>query len=157
MFNNEILILLQVLTCCISIKIFSFSKNLTWNYYYCNLSRMIIWNSEVKIMLINLLLLTIAIFVISKVYPPLKIDSFPTAFVVAIVYSLINFFLRWILVFLTFPFMILSLGLFTFVINAFLLWITNKLVDGFKIHGVVNTIIASVLISLCTICLHLLV
>ena len=108
-------------------------------------------------MFLNLLIMTIAVFVISKVFPPLKIDNLGTAFVVAIVYSLVNFFLKWILVFLTFPFLVLSLGLFTFVINGFLLWITNKLVDGFKIQGVVNTIIASVLISICSVCLHYLI
>jgi putative membrane protein len=50
--------------------------------------------------------------------------------------------------------MILTLGLFYFIINAFLLWLTDKLVEGFKIKGVFSTIIASILISIIDIVLH---
>ena len=43
---------------------------------------------------------------------------------------------------------VLTFGLFYFVINAFLLWLTDKLIDGFEVKGLFNTLIAAFLISL---------
>ena len=73
---------------------------------------------------------------------------------VAIVYGLLKFFFYWILVLVSLPFVILTLGLFLVVINAGLLWITDKLLDGFEIDGLFSTLIASVLISIVDIVLR---
>ena len=82
------------------------------------------------------------------------IKNFGTALVVALVYGLLKLLLTKILVILSLPFIILTLGLFYFIINAFLLWITDKLIDGFKIKGIFSTIIASILISILDAVLH---
>ncbi len=102
----------------------------------------------------NVLLLAVAIFVVAQVLPGIRVKSFATALVVAIVYSLVHFFLFWILTILALPFIILTFGLFVFVINAFLLWLTSQLVADFKVQGIVTTLLASLLISLCSMLLR---
>ena len=98
-------------------------------------------------MLWNLLLLSVSVFVVAQVLPGIRIKGFGTAVIVALVYSVINFFVDWLLVFLSFPFIVVTMGLFLFVINAFLLWITDKLIDDFEIDGFGTTLVASCLIT----------
>lgn len=99
-------------------------------------------------MIMNLLFLSVAIFIVSQVMPAIHIKNFLTAIVVAVVYSIVSFFFGWLLVFLSFPFMILTFGLFKFVINAILLWMTDKLVDDFKIEDFPSTLIAAFFITI---------
>jgi putative membrane protein len=79
--------------------------------------------------------------------PSIHIKNVGTVIIVAIVYSLINFFTGWFLVLLTLPLVIITFGLFKFVINAFLLWITDKLIEDFKIDSFRSTLIAAFLIT----------
>jgi putative membrane protein len=104
--------------------------------------------------LIELLVGSISVFVVTQILPAVHIRDVTLAVVVALVYGILKLFFRWILVVLTLPFMILTLGLFWFVINAFLLSITDRLVGGFAIDDFFNTLIASVLISLIDTVLH---
>jgi putative membrane protein len=99
-------------------------------------------------MVVNILILSVAVFIVSKILPGIQIKSFITAIIVAVVYSIINFLLGWLLVILSFPFIIITFGLFKFVINAFLLWITDKLLEDFEIKGIFTTLIAAFLITL---------
>ncbi len=96
----------------------------------------------------NVLILSVAVFIVARLLPGIHLKGFGTAVVVALVYSVVNFLLYRILVFLALPFMILTFGLFGIVINAFLLWLTDQLIEDFKIDGCMTTIVASVLISL---------
>lgn len=84
--------------------------------------------------IINLLLLSLAIFIVAQVMPTIHVKSFGTAIIIAVVYSVINFLFGWILVLFTLPLVIITFGLFKFVINAFLLWVTDKLMDDFEIE-----------------------
>lgn len=102
----------------------------------------------------DILLLTIAIFVVAKLLPGIRIKSFGTAVLVAVVYSVVHFFLYRILTILTFPFILLTFGLFVFIINAALLYLTSKLVSDFKLAGFGTTLLASLLISLCSVVLR---
>lgn len=97
--------------------------------------------------IINILTLTVIIYIIDLVLPAVHIKNFGTAIIVAIVYSLLNFFLGWIFVFITFPLIFLTLGLFKFVINAFFLWLTDKFIADFKIDGFGWTLVTALLIS----------
>ncbi|MGD9202884.1 MAG: phage holin family protein [Chitinispirillia bacterium] len=97
--------------------------------------------------IINLLLLSIAILIVAQIMPSIHIKNVGTVIIVAIVYSLINFFTGWFLVLLTLPLVIITFGLFKFVINAFLLWITDKLIEDFKIDSFRSTLIAAFLIT----------
>lgn len=96
----------------------------------------------------NILLLSVAVFLVAQLLPGIRLKNFGTAVVVAVVYSLINILLGWLLVFLSFPFLLITFGLFKFVINAFLLWITDKMLDDFEIDGIGTTLFAAFLITI---------
>ena len=104
--------------------------------------------------LINVGLLAVAVFVVAQFLPGIKLKDFMTGVKVALVYSIIDFFIGWILTGLSLPFIILSLGLFIFVINGFLLWLTNALLDGFELDGCGTAVLASFLISVVDMVLH---
>lgn len=99
-------------------------------------------------MLINLALMAIAVFAVAELLPGVKCKSFGTALIVALVYSVIHALLFWVLAILSLPLMILTLGLFTFIINAFLLWLTDKLIDDFDISSFGMTIVTSLCITI---------
>jgi len=99
-------------------------------------------------MIINLLTLSVAVFLVAQFLPGIRVKNFMTAIIVAMVYSVINFFTGWLLVLLTLPFVVLTFGLFKLVINAFLLWITDKMIADFEIRDFFTTIVAAVLITL---------
>ena len=80
--------------------------------------------------------------------PGVRIEGLGTAIVVAAVYGILKFAFYWFLVLVSLPFVFVRLGLFLIVINAFLLFVTDKLIEDFEIDGCLTTIIASVVISL---------
>lgn len=96
----------------------------------------------------SILLLSVAVFIVANVMPTIKIKNYWTALAVAVVYSIVNFFIGWLLKFFALPFIVITFGLFTFVVNAVLLWITDKLLDDFEIEGFFSTLIAAFLIAL---------
>jgi putative membrane protein len=98
-------------------------------------------------MIINVLILSVAVFLVAQLLPGIQVKNFYTAILVAIVYSLINFFTGWLLVLLSLPFMIITFGLFKLVINAFMLWLTDRLMEDFKISDLLTTFIAASLIT----------
>jgi putative membrane protein len=87
--------------------------------------------------LIALLLNALIIFILAKTIPGVKIKSYGTAVGVAIVYAVLAFLLKWLLVMITFPAILITFGLFLLVINGFLLWLTDKALDGIEIKGFV--------------------
>lgn len=103
--------------------------------------------------ILNIVVLAVVITVIAEAMPSIKLKSFGTAVVVSLVYSLVHFLLFGLLRFLSFPLIFISFGLFIFVINAFLLWLTDLLIEDFEILGVKNLVIVSVLITLCSLLL----
>ncbi len=98
-------------------------------------------------MIINMLILSVAIFLVAQFLPGIRVKNFYTAIIVALVYSIINFFTGWLLVFLTLPLMIITFGLFKLIINAFMLWLTDKFMEDFEISDLLTTFIAAVLIT----------
>ena len=101
-----------------------------------------------KTILIYWLLSSLGIFGISYVMPGVRIRSYGTALVVAAVYGVLNYLLFKLFLILAFPFVVLTFGLFVFVINAFLLYITDKLIDDFEIKNFLTTIVMAVLLSI---------
>ena len=95
----------------------------------------------------NFILLSAAIFVVAQLLPTIRIKNYVTALWVALVYSLINLAVGWLLVFLAFPLIIVTFGLFKFVINAFLLWMTDQVTEDFEIEGFTSTLLAAFLIA----------
>ncbi len=95
----------------------------------------------------RILLLSVAIFFITQLLPGIRVKNFMTTVIVAVVYSGIHFLLHNILVFLAFPLILITFGLFTLVINAALLWLTDQFIKDFEIQGLGNLFIATVLIT----------
>ncbi len=98
--------------------------------------------------LANMLILSVAVFLTANIIPGIRIKSFVTAVVVAVVYSVINFLFGWLLILLSLPFMIITFGLFKLVINAVLLWATDKLIEDFRIRDFFTTFLAALCITL---------
>lgn len=84
-------------------------------------------------MILKLLLNAFVVFLASYVLPGVNVDSFVTAILVAIVLGILNMFLKPILVILTLPINILTLGLFTWVINTLLVLLATNIVPGFTV------------------------
>ncbi|SEL28354.1 putative membrane protein [Roseateles sp. YR242] len=99
--------------------------------------------------LIRWLLLAGALLLVAHLYPGVQVKSFTTALIAALVLGLFNTILRPVLVLLTLPVTLLTLGLFLFVINALLFWATATVLDGFTVAGFAAALIGSLIYSLC--------
>jgi putative membrane protein len=91
---------------------------------------------------------TVSLLIITRLPLGITVRDMGTAFVAALVLGLLNALLGPILRFLAFPITILTLGLFAIVINAFLLWLTSKLVDGFRLDGALSAIIGAIVLGI---------
>ena len=98
---------------------------------------------------IRWLLLAAALLLVANLYPGVQVSSFSSALVAALVLGLLNALLRPILVLLTLPVTVLTLGLFLFVINALMFYFAASLLDGFQVAGFLAALIGSLLYSLC--------
>ena len=85
--------------------------------------------------LIKLVLSALAIFVTSLLLPGVHVNNFLDALIVAAVLSLLNHIVRPILILLTIPITVITLGLFLLVINAVLILMVGRLIDGFVVDG----------------------
>lgn len=81
------------------------------------------------------LIYTFAIIITAYLLPGVTVASFGAALITGLVLGILNVLLKPLLIILTLPINILTLGLFTLVINAILILIAAKLVDGFKVDG----------------------
>ena len=88
-------------------------------------------------------LLLIALYV-----PGIEISGWYTAFITILVLGLVNAVIRPVLFVLTLPINILTLGLFTFVINALLFWFVSSFIDGFVVSGFWPALIGAFLLTL---------
>ena len=95
------------------------------------------------------LLLAAALLLVAHLYPGVQVANFSAAMIAALVLGLLNALLRPILVLLTLPVTVLTLGLFLFVINALMFYFAASLLDGFHVTGFVAALIGSLLYSLC--------
>lgn len=96
---------------------------------------------------IRWLLLTLAIMLASYLLQGIVVQDFATALFAAALLGLLNTFFRPILIVLTLPINIVSLGLFTFVINAFLLMMVSGVISGFEVRGFWTAVLGSLIIS----------
>ena len=98
-------------------------------------------------MLLRLILTTLAILLVTNVYGGIQVDSVTTAVIAAVVLGLINMVVRPVIVLLTLPISLLTLGFFLLVINAGMLSLAAWLVNGFDVGGFWDALIASFIIS----------
>lgn len=109
---------------------------------------------------VRLLALALLIYGIARVIPGMDLKGFKAAVSVALVYSLLNFILFKVLLIVTFPLVLLkyaTLGLFAILINALLLVVTDKLLDGFSLRSFWTAIWAALGISLANLLINQLV
>ncbi len=85
--------------------------------------------------IVTWLVTAVSLLILSKLPLGIEIDDFGTALVSALVLGLLNAFVRPVLAFLAFPITVLTLGLFTFILNAIIFWLAAALVDGFRLRG----------------------
>ena len=90
---------------------------------------------------------TIALFALPWLMDSIQIDSFVTALLAALVLALVNTLIRPILLVLTLPFTVLSLGLFIFVINGLMFWAASEMVAGFHVAGFMSAVVGALLYS----------
>ncbi len=99
-------------------------------------------------MLTRIIISTISIIIVGYILPGVVISTPFAAFVVAVVLALLNSIVRPILIILTFPVTIVTLGLFLLVINGIMVLIANHFIRGFSVSGLFTAIIFSILVSL---------
>lgn len=101
-------------------------------------------------LLLRILIIAVAAYFAARLLPGVTISDAKTAILVAIVLALLNAFLKPVLVALTLPVTILTLGLFLLIINALIVFLAARLVPGFHVHGWLTAILFSLLVSLIT-------
>lgn len=99
--------------------------------------------------LVRWLLLAAALLLVAHLYPGVVVQSFGAAMIAALVLGLFNAVLRPLLVLLTLPVTLLTLGLFLFVINALMFYFAASVLDGFSVRGFGAALIGSLFYSVC--------
>jgi len=96
---------------------------------------------------IRWLILTLSILAAAYLFEGIEVSSFFSAFFAAAVLGILNAFFRPILLLLTLPINLLTLGLFTFVVNALMLMLTSGIISGFHVQGFWSAVFGSLVIS----------
>jgi putative membrane protein len=97
--------------------------------------------------ILNWVVSAIVIFVLSTIVPGVHVVDFTAALAAALVLGIINAFLKPVLIILTLPINILTLGLFTLILNAILIMVAGKIVSGFVIDGFFAAFIFGIVLS----------
>lgn len=96
----------------------------------------------------------LALFLTARIVPGIHIDTFITALVAALVLALLNTFVKPFLLFLTLPANILTLGLFSWVVSAAVLWLGSIFVTGFAVDGFIPALVGGILLAFISSLLH---
>jgi putative membrane protein len=99
-------------------------------------------------LLLNWLLSTVALLIVTWIVPGFEISSFWSALLAAVVIGIINATIGFILKILTFPLTIVTIGLFWFVINALMLKLAAGIVPGFRINGFLPAFLGAIVLSI---------
>ncbi|WP_114779545.1 phage holin family protein [Botryobacter ruber] len=98
--------------------------------------------------IIKILLSGVAVMLAAYLLPGVDVSGFGSALIVAIVLAVLNAIVRPILVFLTIPVTILTLGLFLLVINAVIILLADALISGFNVDGFLWALIFSIVLAI---------
>lgn len=108
-------------------------------------------------LLIKWLVMTVSILIGAYLLPGVVISGFWAAFCLALLLGILNVLLKPILILITLPVNILTLGLFTFVINAFIILIASSVIKGFYVEGFWAAMLFSIVLSVISYVLNALV
>lgn len=98
--------------------------------------------------LISILIKSLAVFIAQYLLPGVSVDDFVTAVFVAIALGLVNLIVKPIISLIALPITIITLGLFSFVINACMILLVSTLVSGFHVDGFVPALLFSLVLSI---------
>jgi putative membrane protein len=90
----------------------------------------------------------IALIAVAYLMPSISVSSFTSALIAALVLGLVNAVIRPVLVLLTLPVTVITLGLFILVINALLFWLVGSILEGFHVQGFWGAFVGSILFSI---------
>ena len=96
---------------------------------------------------VDVLVMSGLLWVLAELLPGVRVKTFGTAITVALVYGLLNYLLFWLLAMIAFIPMLLTLGLFGLMINTFLLWLTDRLIEDFEISSLGMTFLMALLLT----------
>jgi putative membrane protein len=99
---------------------------------------------------LRIVISAVVAFALSYILSGVHIQSFVTALILAVVLGLLNIFVKPLLIILTLPITIFTFGLFLFVINALIILLAAKFVNGFKVDGFWWALLFSLLLSILT-------
>ena len=97
--------------------------------------------------LARIIITAFALLLVARFVPGITVDGLYPALIAALILGILNVIVRPILVILTFPITIVTLGLFIFVINAFLFLFVASFVDGFAVSGFWTALFGSIVVS----------
>jgi putative membrane protein len=98
-------------------------------------------------LILKWLLSAVALLAVANMYSGVEVTNFSSALIAAFVIGLLNTVLRPVLVVLTLPVTLLTLGLFLFVINALMFWAASSLLNGFHVRGFDAALLGSLMYS----------
>lgn len=104
--------------------------------------------------LLHWILTAVALLVISRYVQGFEVSNFVSALIAVVVIGLLNATIGFVLKVLTLPLSILTLGLFSLVINAAILWFAAKFVPGFRVHTFMAAFIGAVVLALLNMLFH---
>ena len=107
--------------------------------------------------LVRLIITALAVVIAAYILPGVKVEGGLTAFLVAAVLSLLNAFVKPLLVILTIPITVVTLGLFLLVINALMILAASSLVGGFTVDGFWSALLFSIVLTIVVSLLNMLV
>lgn len=100
--------------------------------------------------ILNIIVTSVAVLLVANILPGVKVDTFTTSLLVAIVLAFMNSIVKPILTILTIPITMITMGLFLLVINGAIILLTDKLIDGFEVHGFWWALLFSFILSITT-------
>ncbi len=95
--------------------------------------------------LLRLLINALALLVVAYVVPGIEVSSFYIALIAAVILGVLNAILRPILLILTLPITVLTLGFFALVINALIFWFVASFLDGFTVRGFTAAFVGAII------------
>jgi len=108
-----------------------------------------------KAILLKLIVNIISFYLVVKFISGIQVDRWQTAVIAAVALTLVNSILKPVIILFTLPLNILSLGLFTFVINGFMFYLVSNLVKGFTITSFWSAIVGAFIFSIVSVILNL--
>jgi len=102
-----------------------------------------------KIMiLLKWLVSALAFLALPHIIQGISVKGFGTALLLAFLWGVVNVTIKPVLILLTLPFNLLTFGIFTFIINGFLLWILGGVIKGFEVHGFWIAVLGALVLSI---------